>query len=499
MVTAVPFPTTSAPGRRPGEGTGELVNCFAQKNVDELEWLRVPGLKPAYTVPDVAVPRGMMGNSNLLVHGWEDMIAVTDAGGTRRMAGLIAGTDAITFARNNRQPTPDIVAVAQAGAYRVDIANDTITAYSAAEPDVGAPNSVSYFNGYFLFTYGNGRIVASGIQSTTIDANAYAYAEANPDGLYRGVTVGSFWLAMGPLTLEVWQDTGQLILPDGAVSPFPLTRSTVIPVGLIGPWAVAGTSDEWDRPLLFVASDYTVRMLDGYAPKIVSTADVAADIFAQRANPNEFVASVHVHNDNAFWTLSCPAWTWEFNLTTTNWHKRASYLEPRWRIGFTAQAFERWLGQDRNSAAIHEIISDAQDEAGAPLIARGRSGPVKEFPTNVRVPRAVFDFTVGLGSVIGTDTIGVETSGTNPTVMLSWSHDGGASWANPLRRSLGRQGEYSTLVQVNNLGRSTHHGVRLEWTIIDPVSFKFRGAVLPGIQPRRPAQVGGASAIAVPP
>jgi hypothetical protein len=498
-MVAVPFPTTAAPGRRPGEGTGELVNVYAEKNVEEVQWRRVPGLSPAYEVSLIPpslpwAPRGMMGNSNLLVHGWQNAIAVTDAGGTHQLTGSVAGTDPITFARNNRLPIPDIVAVCQAGAFLIHTDTLTVTAYSAVEPDVGSPNSVSYFGGYFMFTYGNGRIVASDIQNISIDANSYANAEANPDGLYRGVSIGSSWLAMGPLTIEVWQDSGQSILPSGSVSPFPLTRATVIPVGLIGPWAVAGSGDEWDRPLLFVASDYTVRMLDGYAPKIVSTVDVAADIYEQKHNPTGLVAYVHIHNDNAVWCVSCADWTWCYNLTTQSWHKRASYLQSRWRVGWTAQAFEKWLGQDTLSGQVLEITPDAEDEVGQPLISMARSGPVKDFPTNVRVNRAFFDFTVGLGSVLGASTVGVETSGTNPTVLISWSHDGGATWANPLRRSLGRQGEFKTLVQVNNLGRSSHHGLRVEWRIADPVPFKFRGAVLPTIKPRRPAQVWGASA-----
>lgn len=495
----VPFPMTSAPGRKPGEGTGMLINVGVSKNVDEIEWRRVSGLAPAFlavvpTAPPDHVPRGMMGSPGLLVLGWQGSIGIVGGDLVPHLCtGAVAGTDPITFARNARLPVPDVVAVCQAGAFIVHPDTLTVTAYSAIEPDVGSPNSVSYFQAYFMFTYGDGRISASGIQSTSIDALAYAKAEANPDGLYRGISIGTAWLAMGPLTIEVWQDTGQSILPSGSVSPFPLTRSNVIPVGLIGPWAVAGTSDEWDRPLLFVASDYTVRMLDGYTPKIVSTNDVSSDIYEQRANPAGYHAYVYVSGPNAVWNISTDAWTWSYNLTTQAWSKRQSYLQSRWRVAWTAQAFEKWLGQDLLSQDIQEISAAYQDEAGQPLIAIAQSGSLKEFPTGMRVPRAFFDFTVGLGSVTGESTIGVETSGTNPSVEISWSHDGGASWANPLKRSLGRQGEFRKLVQVNNLGRTSHHGIRFQWSVVDPVPFAFRGAIVPRMVSRRPGPVQGAA------
>lgn len=493
----VPFPTTSAPGRKPGEGTGELINVGISKNVEEVEWRRVSGLGPTFLgvgpgSPPNCVPRGMMGSPGLLVSAWRDRVSVIGGDGVPHLcSGSVSGDDPVTFARNARLPVPDVVAVCQAGAFLVHPDTFSVTAYSSIEPDVGSPNSCSYFQSYFMFTYGDGTIRASGIQSTSIDALAYAKAEANPDGLYRGISIGTAWLAMGPLTIEVWQDTGQTILPNGAVSPFPLTRANVIPVGLIGPWAVAGTGDEWDRPLLFVGSDYTVRQLDGYVPKIVSTNDVSSDIYDQRHNPAGYRACVYISGPNALWCLSTDAWTWTYNLTTQSWSKRKSYLQPRWRIDWTAQAFEKWLGQDLLSKDIQEISVAYQDEAGEPLIATARSGSLKDFPTGMRVPRAFFDFTVGLGSVIGQSTIGVETSGTNPSVEISWSHDGGATWANPLKRSLGRQGEFKKLVQVNNLGRASHHGIRFQWSVIDPVSFAFRGAIVPRMSPRRPAPVQG--------
>ena len=120
-------------------------------------------------------------------------------------------------------------------------------------------------------------------------------------------------LACGSDTIEVWQDVGS--------SPFPFQRVTVIPCGLIGTSAIAGGGRVWDRSVLFVAHDHTVRQLKGYDPIIVSNEDVAHDIeeCARSGLADQFRAQVYTHGDNAIWSLTGAhddehQWTWEYNL-----------------------------------------------------------------------------------------------------------------------------------------------------------------------------------------
>ena len=110
------------------------------------------------------------------------------------------------------------------------------------------------------------------------------------------------------------------------------------------------------------------------------------------------------------------------------------------------------------------------------------------MPANVRMPAIYLDFTVGF-DVAGTP---------DPAVLLSWSHDGGATWANPLERHLGGQGEYRTLVTLRNTGRSSHQGMRLRWECADPVPVAFHGAIAPRTTASRPRQVDVVTAPAPP-
>lgn len=220
-------------------------------------------------------------------------------------------------------------------------------------------------------------------------------------------------------------------------------------------------------------------------------------------------AQVYTHGDNAIWALSSPTWTWEYNLSTGSWHRRRSYQpdEPTpepvpWRSYFSTLFNHRWIGQDFIDGGLIEVTSEAMEEPAitrqrtvrnqdtggeviidvrlaAPLIARCESGPTKDVPASARMPAIYLDFTVGF------NVAGVP----DPSVFLSWSHDGGATWSNPLERHVGGLGEFRTLVTLRGTGRSSHQGMRLRWECADPIPIVFHSAVSPRTSASRPRQV----------
>jgi len=328
------------------------------------------------------------------------------------------------------------------------------------------------------------------------------------DGLLRVFSAQPMLLACGPQSIEVYQDVGS--------APFPFQRVTVLPVGLMSPSAIAGGPSVWDRPVCFVASDGTVRQLRGLDPVIISNDDVVADIqeCARSGLSDQFRAQVYISGDNAIWSLTGAhddehRWTWEYNLSTGSWHRRRSYQpgqqhtnEPVfWRAMFAANFANSWIAQDAIDGGLIEITAAEHKEPEiiranpnpypttppqppyvflqAPLIARCESGPAKESPANVRMPAIYLDFTVAF------DVPGIP----DPHVLLSWSHDGGATWSNALERRLGSRGEYRTLVTLRSTGRSSHQGMRLRWEVVDAVPIAFHSAVSPRSSASRPRQV----------
>ena len=207
-MTAVPFPVTSAPGARPQESAGRLVNAYAVKTEQgargPLKWLRAPGLRELASVSDRARYRGFIEiNGNVLAALEDRAVLIAKSGSTVSVTdlGALDGTGLITIAKNNAAPA-DIVAVTEEGAFNLyaDDAPDNF-----ADADLPQPNSVSGVKGYFAFTIADGRLFASDLNS--VDLNSLSFATA-PGHLLRGVAYRDEWFVFGDNFCQVYRDAG---------------------------------------------------------------------------------------------------------------------------------------------------------------------------------------------------------------------------------------------------------------------------------------------------
>jgi hypothetical protein len=336
------------------------------------------------------------------------------------------------------------------------------------DPSLPQPNSVSFLDGYFLFTIGDGRIFASGVNDIWVDdsdpiQNALSFTTADQSGgLLRGTVWAQQFFAWGKKACTVYTDAG--------TAPFPLSRATVIQIGLAGPWAVAGFEPGWGLTQFFVAADNTVRRLDGYDPAIVSNRDVEHAI-ASVTDKNQLEMSCYVEAGKPTVVVSGPGFTWELNPITGYWNERQSYGSPRWRASKSVNFAGYWLYGDTRSTKILRVSGSTFDELGQSFVTRMESGPIKQYPNRIRCTAVYFDFTTGQGAIGGTpDAI-------DPSVSISTSLDGGGTWSTPvIRRTLGRQGEFNRMIRVNRAGGiSTQHGIRFRIDESSPVYATFRG------------------------
>ena len=456
-MTAIPFALSSMPGFQPQDALGRLINVYGFKEGGIDRWRSTPGLR-LFGAVGHSNPRGFLVVNTVIYAVYGDRCVTIDAAGTvTLLTGTIGGTGPVTMARNNKAPTPDIVVVADSTAYT--LSSSAVSAYPDA--DVGSPNSVRFLDGYFLFTYGSGAVIASDLNDTTIDPLSTTTAEAKPDGLSMGVVKGRVFLAMGPASIETYLNAGS--------TPFPLSRDSVVAVGLIGPWAVAGHEDGWEHPLIFVAPDNTVRRLNGYTPEVISFAYLHRLIEAV-ADKTTLRASVFTFGGHAFWILSCDAWTWVFNQSTGYWHEMTSYGLQRWRGLVTILANNRWYVGDNQSQDLLFVDELWRWEVDQPISSVMESAAQAQLPARFIIHRGDFLFNAGVGIETGDDPIQ-----TTPRVGISVSRDGGATYGIPELKELGRQGQYETPVSVFRKGMATRYGCRwrLEWS--DPVDITFRG------------------------
>lgn len=467
----IPFPLSSSPGRSPQESSGRLINCYAeplgkvvqsgkQTAPPKVVWRKSPGLS-LFSESGNAGYRGKILVGNSLYVAWEGKASRFDEEGAENdLTGSLNGTQKVFWARNNKTPTPDLVCVAPGdGAFSVSLS--AVSDYPA--PDVGSPNCVCFLDGYFIFSFGNGLLQASGLNDTSINTLDRTMAQSKPGGLTRVVPFNGQLVALGPNFGEVYSNTAN---PTG----FPLSRSYVLQRGLLGPHALAGHEDGFASQLIWVADDASVVRHNGSPnPLKISPPDLDR-LIASVADPTTLEAGVYISSDHAKWVISCPEFTWEFDLATEKWNERASYQMKRWRAIGGHKAFGKWLVGDTNGGRLLWVDDRNYTEFGDPLIFEIESGPVQNFPNRTKVAKADFNFVTGVGDAEGPDPIA-----TRPSVGIRWSQNLGVTWGNEFLRSLGPQAVPDRPITVLRSGMTGNHGRRWRLSVSDPVYVAFFG------------------------
>lgn len=459
----IAFPSSTAPGVNRTENGGRLINAYAEKapagSRSKIIWRRACGLDDAFMVGDDAHRGSVLVGSVLYVVNGDTAYTVTAAGTVytvTAIGGAVPGVGPVFMERNMRSPTPQILIVHSEGMSKID---GTVSDFS--DPDLPFINSICFIDGYFIVSSADGRAFASALNDITFSSLDYATAEASPDGLVRVVAFGRDLLLMGTTTTEFWGNTGN-------ATGFPFSRGPVIPIGLKGRYAVAGQEQGFPEPLVWVAQDNTVRRLVGYSPQKISTPDLER-LIEDVTNTDELEASVYVAGGHACWVLSSNTWTWVYDLSTGEWHERASYGIARWRAHFGINAFGKWLTFDKASNQVFSVNAGGRREGSAPLVWEIWSTQASGFPGRF-VP---WDIRFDIDTGVGIDR-GISPIETNPKVSIDWSHNGGKSFGNALLRELGTQGE-KRQVGIRSTGLTKDLGVIFRLRVSDPVEVSFGG------------------------
>lgn len=466
----IPFPLSSSPGSTPQTSAGRLINAYAEPLGKVIEadkrtapppvvWRKVPGLALFAASAAQTGFRGAILVDNALYAAWSGKVTRFDSAGTETvLTGTLTGTEKVFWARNNKT-TPDVVCVAPGtGAFSVT----TAAVSSFADIDIGAPNSVSFMDGYFIFTYGDGTLQASGLNDVTINTLDKTKEQSKTGGLTRGLAFNGQHYAMGPTFGAVYSNTAN---PVG----YPFTRSYVLQRGLLSPYAIAGHEDGFGSSLIWVADDNSVVQANGTPnPLKISPPDLDR-LIAAVTNKTTLEAFVYIAQGHPKWVIKCPAWCWEFDLGSKKWNERKSYLVDTWRAVASCYAFGKWIVGDAALGRLLYVSDTAYDEYGSPLVFQIESGPVQGFPSRTRVARADFNFVTGVGNALGSDP-----TDTDPDVGITWSQNLGVTWGSEMTRKLGRQAS-PVEITVLRTGMTGVQGRRWRLTASANIKIEFMG------------------------
>lgn len=459
-MVAISFPITTAPGMRPGEGAGRLINAYAEKLQDGARSpfirRRAPGLRLLATAAH-SVCRGMhFYNGDLFVaekDRLEKVAFVTDAYVASDI-GALPGELRVSFARNNKAPVPDILCVTENDVYVVTTGSPPA---SLGDGDLPQPLSVCFLAGYFIFPIRDGRFFFSGINDTTVNALDFGKAESRSGGILNAVPYGEMLLVCGTTFLEFWQNAG-----NATGSPF--SRAATFPsVGIASTFAIGGFEDGFSN-VVFVGSDSGVYLLPGgYSPTKISPPALDR-LIAAVSDKSLLDVTVSVTPGHHWAAISGPGFTWVYDIEAGLWHERASYQEAIWRAICSAPAFGGWALGDRETGEIWFIDENYPKEGSEPLVQTVYSQPMTGFPNRAAYPRVELDFTAGQGLVAGEEPIE-----TDPVCLISWSDDGGVAFRTPVKRSLGALAKTQSRVTVNRTGIAGPYGRVWRVDVSDPV------------------------------
>ena len=375
-----------------------------------------------------------------------------DQGNPTPVSGTVGGSSMAVMAANQRT-NPQIGIVAD-GVYQVlDTGTNTI-----AQPNISslpAPNSVTFVDGYFVFSIADGRIFHTNLNNAlTVNALAYATASSRSDGLRRIVTHRGALIALGEASLEIWEDAGTM--------PFAFAPIRAdVDIGCIAEHTVATAGDA----LLWVDQNGMVRQLTASEPVRISTHALERAISDLTWEERRSLRAVRTYfNGHDFYALTSPYWTWEYDMATGLWHERASGGQPNW----FAQGFESFNGKvvigSSQDASLHVLDESAQTESGNPYLFLAQSAPLHAFPKGLIVDQLDVDIIPGVGIT------GPDPEGTNPKLMLDWSDDGGQTWTGGRVASLGRVGERMAAASFHQLGATLRTGRTFRLASSSPVA-----------------------------
>jgi hypothetical protein len=456
------FPTSSSPGRRPQESGGRLINAFVEKTAtgapSSIIHSRSPGMEPLVNVGGIAHTRGFLDVGSSCLWIVDNTVLSFNAAFNVTTVGALSGGDPVTMARNNASPRQNLVVTS----------NGCFNLFTSSPPTVftdinlpASPTSVCDFEGYFIWSFGDGRVFASDLNSTTVNPLSFNTEQ----GLFarRVVRYAGRLYVFGDKWTGVYRNVGTI--------PFPLAREVTIPRGIVSTHAIAGWETGWANQLIWVGDDFIVYRLDGYTPVAVSNDDVSRAIEAAvQANLRDSIeAVVYMYGKNAFWVVTCDLWTWEYNVTTGEWNERMSYNRREWKGSKSVRMFDRWIIGDKFTGELYQISGTYFLEGIEPLIWQVESGAVHSFPRGVIVPRASFHVTSGVGTF---DSVA------DPRIEISWSLDGGYSYGDPVLRHLGGPGRTKSHPYIISGGLSKGQGVRYRLRVSDPVHVGLSGGVV---------------------
>jgi hypothetical protein len=437
-------------------GSERLINCYAEQTPaanHPASVSRVAGIKtPSGIVnPTSGEGRGVYTWQGLLYSVVGTTLYKINSDHVYTSLGTIAGSGVVSFGETATQ----LVICANAASYVYN--NVTLAQITDTDFDNGV--QCCSIDGYVLFRRESTGIFFSSdlADATSYDALMFATAEGLADNIVGIIADHRQAILAGSQSMEIWYNAG--------ISGFPFIRDAngFVELGC----ASGSTLAKADNTVFWLASDLTVRRLDGVTPIRISQHGVEQAIAGYDVSDAQGFA--YTQYGHLFYVLNFPTSdaTWVYDATTNEWHERQSYGIGRWRPVSATLAYGNWYVQDFETGKIgyldRDTYTDWDDTQRVEMT-------FQDIYSDGRLIRhALFELLCEVG-------VGNTGQGADPQATLEYSNDSGQTWRTLPTKSLGEVGEYKQRVRWHRLGAARYRTYRLSMS--DPVKFIVSAANL---------------------
>lgn len=407
---------------------------------------RAPGIAP-FCAAGTGPGRGLhvMGKQLYAVSGTQ--LYRINQSGTVAALGALNGFQPVSMCDNGTQ-----LAISASGSLSVFDTSLTLV----SDPDLARPlGSIDFIDSYLVGVHeSTGQFVASALEDfTDFDALDFATAEGAPDNLIGLIVDHRAIFLLGDDSAELWDNE-----PQGADFPFVRIPNGFIEMGGAAKYGLC----KQDNSIFWLANDRTFRRLTGGTPLRVSQhgVEIAWKKFATVSD-----AQCHPYTLNGHLCIAVrfpsEQSTWVYDCTTTEWHERETYHGLAWDVSGIKVCYDKVFVQRASTGEIGVLDTNTYREWGQTLRSEWAYQNVYGDGKGVQIHRVEMGVETGVGLLSG--------QGSDPRINLELSRQGGREGTyKPMpSRSLGRQGEFKTVVHWDSLGTGYDNVVRA--SLSDPV------------------------------
>ena len=375
--------------------------------------------------------------------------------------GFIDGSGRVSLANN---PQFLVIVVPGKTAYAYD--NETSVLTEIDDTDFRVADTVSFKDGYFIFTSSDGTVFFISALNNPLVYNAldFGSADVRPDKIIASHVNQNELFVLGEDTIELFQNIG------GSGFPFQRVRGGNMQKGLHAKHSVI----DYDNSFVFLGGDVNeltaVWRLEGGMVKISTSAiDTAIQKYTEAEVADAF-AFTYAYRGNyfvafTFTSTRIPSKTFVYDATTSaltgqrEWHERQSGIEDdKWRVTSMVSAHGELLVGDSIDGRIGVLNKDTHTEYSNSIFRQKASKPYDNDRFPIFVSELKLTMQAGVGLI----------DGLPPKIKMEFSNDQGHTFGNGYLRSYGKIGKYEALPSWRRQGRVPRDRV-LRFTTTEPV------------------------------